>query len=209
MIQAQQFRKSHEDSHYAATVFRYQRELAVRFRSNSHFVCMDDKHRIKVGEPKHPVAATDRGRRVIVGLNETFKVADHDFTKFGIIPSVTFVVDIPEDVKKSWYSGQVFVGLKEAVFEPLSPHRHMTELVKLFKKDPNSPDKPLLFIYSDGGPDHRLTVQLSLISVFLERDLDFLCAARTAPYHSWRNPAERIMSIINLGLQCVGIGCDP
>ena len=36
-------------------------------------------------------------------------------------------------------------------------------------------------------------------------DLDFLCAARTALYHSWRNPAERIMSIINLGLQCVGI----
>lgn len=94
---------------------------------------MDDKHRIKVGEPKHPVAATDRGRHVIVGLNETFKVADHDFTKFGIIPSVTFVVDIPEDVKESWYSGQAFVGLKEAVFEPLLPHRHMTELVKLFK----------------------------------------------------------------------------
>ena len=50
-----------------------------------------------------------------------------------------------------------------------------------------------------------LSVQLSLISVFLKLDLDLLCAARTAPYHSWRNPAERIMSIINLGLQCVGI----
>ena len=65
-----------------------------------------------------------------------------------------------------------------------------------------------LFIYSDGGPDHRLTylsVQLSLISIFLELDLDFLCAARTAPCHSWRNPAEHIMSIVNLGLQCVGL----
>ena len=28
---------------------------------------------------------------------------------------------------------------------------------------------------------------------------------RTAPNHSWRNPVERIiMSVINLGLQCVG-----
>ena len=84
----------------------------------------------------------------------------------------------------------------------------MTELVNLLKSQASIPDKPLLFIYSDGGPDHRLTylsVQLSLISVFLKLDLDFLCAARTAPYHSWRNPAERIMSIMNLGLQCVGM----
>ena len=128
--------------------------------------------------------------------------------KFEIIPSVTFVVDIPEYVKESLCDGRVFVGMKEALFEPSLPHRHMTELVHLLKSQPSIPDKPLLFIYSDGGPDHRLTylsVQLSLISVFLKLDLDFLCGARTAPYHSWRNPAERIMSIINLGLQCVRI----
>lgn len=64
---------------YAAAVFRYQRELAVRFRSDAIFMCMDDKHQIKVGEPKYPVAATDRGRRVLVGSGETFEVADHDF----------------------------------------------------------------------------------------------------------------------------------
>ena len=36
-------------------------------------------------------------------------------------------------------------------------------------------------------------------------DLDFLCAGRTAPYHSWRNPVERVISALNLGLQCVGL----
>jgi len=59
-------------------------------------------------------------------------------------------------------------------FEPSSPH--------LF-----------LFIYTDGGADHILTylpVKLSLISIFLKLDLDFLCVARTAPHHSWRNPAK-------------------
>ena len=68
--------------------------------------------------------------------------------------------------------------------------------------------KPILFIYSDGGPDHRLTyvsVQLSLICLFLKLNLDYLCACRTAPYHSWRNPVERIMAVLNLGLQCVGL----
>ena len=42
-----------------------------------------------------------------------------------------------------------------------------------------------------------------LIAIFLE--FDFICAARTAACHSWRNPAERMMSIVNLGLQCVGM----
>ena len=63
-------------------------------------------------------------------------------------------------------------------------------------------------MYTDGGPDHRVTflsVQLALIALFLEHDLDFLCAARTAPCHSWSNPVERIMSTLNLGLQCVGL----
>lgn len=39
----------------------------------------------------------------------------------------------------------------------------------------------------------------------MEGDFDFLAAVRTAPYHSWSNPAERMMSIINLGLQGVAL----
>ena len=84
----------------------------------------------------------------------------------------------------------------------------MCELHKIIQSESAVYSKPILFIYSDGGPDHRLTyisVQLSLICLFLQLDLDFLCAARTAPYHSWRNPVERIMSILNMGLQCVGL----
>ena len=208
MVQARQFSKDHEDSHYAAAVFRYQREFAVLFRQSSLFVCMDDKHRLKVGEPNYPVAAAERGKRVLVSRNQTFEVADHDFTKFSLIPSVSFVVDIPEDVSDSWYSGQVLVGLKEGAFESSSPHRHVTELHDALQERNLIQDKSVLFLYCDGGPDHRLTylsVQLSLISLFLQNDLDYLCACRTAPFHSWRNPAERIMSILNLGLQCVGL----
>ena len=65
-----------------------------------------------------------------------------------------------------------------------------------------------MFLYTEGGPDHRLTylsVQLSLISLFLKLDLDLLCACRTAPFHSWRNPVERTMSILNLGFQSIGL----
>ena len=62
MIQARQFRKSHEDSHYAAALFRYMREMSVLFREHSVFVCLDDKNRCKIGEPCFPVAAAERGK---------------------------------------------------------------------------------------------------------------------------------------------------
>ena len=64
----------------------------------------------------------------------------------------------------------------------------------------------MLMLYTDGGPDHRvkfLSVQLSYIALFLTRDLDYLVAVKTPPYNSWKNPAERVMSELNL--QTVGI----
>ena len=36
-------------------------------------------------------------------------------------------------------------------------------------------------------------------------DLDMIVALRTAPGNSWANPVERIMSIVNIGLQGVGV----
>ena len=196
MVQARQFRKIHPDAHYAAALFRYQRELAVKFRSFSNFSCVDDKHRVKVGEPGFPVVAAERARRVLVSINSSFQVGDHDFTQHSIVPSVCFLVDIPETVESSWYTSQVVVGLKEGAFEPSSPARHCTELGNILPSR-NLQTKPILFLYNDGGPGHRLTylsVQMSLMSLFLKYDLDFLCVARTAPFHSWRNPVECIMS---------------
>ena len=178
----------------------------MKYRDLATFLCIDDKHRVKVGEPNFPVSAVERGKEVIVSLNETFMVGDHDFCKFSLIPSVVLVNDIPHAVEGSWYTGQVYVGLKDAVFEASSPMRHAAELYDILKSI--SDTQHMLFIYSDGGPDHRLTymsVQLSLIALFLKLDLDVLIAGRTAPSHSWANPVERIMSIVNLGLQSVGV----
>ena len=113
-------------------------------------VCIDNKHRLKVGESGFPVAAAERGWKVIVCADTTFEVGDHDFTKFSIIPSVSLLVDIPDNLQDSWYRGQVF---KDAAFEALSPFGHATELSHVLGEH----CKPVLFMYSDGGPDHRLT----------------------------------------------------
>lgn len=94
--------------------------------------------------------------------------------------------------------------LKDAVFEPSSPNRHAIELEQLLLEQ----QRPLLFMYTDGGPDHRctyLSVMLSCIYIWHSNDLDMLVLARTPPGNSWKNPAERIMSLLNLGLQSVGV----
>ena len=205
MVQSRQLRHNHVDSHYASALFRYEREFAVKYRQHSTFVCQDDKHSIKVGEPGYPVAAVERGKQVLVGLNERMVVGDHDFTKFTLTPSVNLLVKIPETMEETFYHGRVFVGLKGSAFQSSSPIRHATELNKVLETDNSS---PILLLYTDGGPDHRSnypSVQISLICLFLHLDLDFLCAIRTPPYNSWKNPAERIMPLLNLALQGAGM----
>ena len=75
----------------------------MKYRNLSSFICIDDKHHIKIGEPGYPVAAVERGCQVIVSQNETFVVGDHDFTRFSVIPSVVLQVNIPETFEGSWY----------------------------------------------------------------------------------------------------------
>ena len=131
---------------------------------------------------------------VIVGLNRSLEVSGHDHTKLSIIPSVILKVDLPDSTDGSFYRGEVCVSIKEHCFQPSTPIRHACEL-KTFL---NSIDdrKEILCLYTDGGPDHRTTYYSVKMALF---------AVRTPPYHSWKDPAERIMSILNLGLQGIGL----
>lgn len=100
--------------------------------------------------------------------NEEFQVGDHDFTQFSIIPSVMFRVEsyIPDTIEGSWYSGQVCITFKKGEFQPSSPMRHGAELSSWLTTQLGS--KSILFLYTDGRPDHLLTyvsTQLSLISL--------------------------------------------
>ena len=135
MIQKRQFRAFHDHEHYAATVFRYLHEYAVKLKEYCLMVCIDDKHRLKVGEPGFSVAAAERGKKVLVRAGTTMEVGDHDFTKFSVVPSVALVVDIPDKIDELWYRGQVFIGFKDAAFEQSSPLRHATELSTLEETD--------------------------------------------------------------------------
>lgn len=138
----------------------------------AQFVSIDDKHRIKVGEPGYPVAAVEHGKEVIVSLNETFVVGDHDFTKISLIPSVVLMVNIPDKFEGSWYEGKVCVGFKDAVFKPSSPIRHSTEMCRLLL--PQIGSKSILLIYSvlafnPSKVDETLASQIELLHDIIKR----------------------------------------
>ncbi|XP_060571418.1 uncharacterized protein LOC132729628 [Ruditapes philippinarum] len=191
----------------------FDERLAVRFRNESILICLDDKSVVPVGEPGKPVSTGVRAHnKSLVIRGAVLSALDHDFHIHGAVPSVLFKVDIPEHKSDSFYNGTVHVTVKEKVFSPSSPMRHAAESMKILRngdsEDGLSLTKPILFVYTDGGPDHRSTywsVQLSYICMFIALDLDMLIAVRTAPSQSYNNPAERCMSLLNIALQNVAL----
>ena len=137
-----------------------------------------------------------RGKKSKVPVLTVLLALDHDVNSKGsFTPSVSLEVEIHDELD-SFYCGQVTLALKDSVLQPAgSPFCHAAEIKELLQDHV----KPILMIYSDAGPDHCLTyhsVQLSLISVFVNLDQDMLIAARTAPGHNWANPVEWLMSLL-------------
>ena len=211
-VQQRQLCKEHVDSKYVMMLLKYAKEFAVRFRDVVTMVCVDDKAIIPVGEPGAPVSTGVRGHhRSLVPTSAYIGALDHDFHIHGIVSSVSLIVDIPQSPLDSFFSGQVYVGNKNKVTQVSSPLCHAAELSKVILSEQcseNAATKSVLLVVSDGGPDHRLsygTVQTSLLALFIRQNLDMLIAIRTCPYQSWTNPAERVMSILNLALQNVSL----
>ncbi len=67
-------------------------------------------------------------------------------------------------------------------------------------------------MFTNGGSYYNskhTSVRLGLLAVFLELDLDTMVVMRTTPTQSSANPVERVMSVLNLGLQGVAlVGAD-
>jgi hypothetical protein len=82
-----------------------------------------------------------------------------------------------------------------------NPFRHAAALCTILKRQENLPKLFLKFF--DGGTDQRNTleaVKCATNCVFRELNLDMIVLARCAHGNSWVNPAERVMSILNIGL---------
>jgi hypothetical protein len=172
------------------------------------FISADNKHKVPIGEDI-PVSTGVCNKKTLAPAEGKITVTDHDFTKLSLTPSVTLFINIPCDISESFYDGKVYISFKDAIFQPSSALRHLTEFFNLINHQYHSQPLPsILLLYTDGGSDHRCTfgsVQVALICLFLAGNFDMLIAVRTASHHSWCNPAKRIISVINYGLQGVAI----
>ena len=152
-----------------------------------------------------------RGKKTIAPVESTLVAADHDMNVASLTPSVYLFCDTPDSVEKSFVRGKVNVVINDSVFQQSSPFRHAVAIANALKSGSGEYPKVLLK-FSDGGTDQRNTlesVMCATIALFRELDLDMVVIARCAPGNSWVNPAERIMSILNLGLQNCALERGP
>jgi hypothetical protein len=206
-IQRRQLRIAHVDSHYCNAQFKYLKAFAVEEKDRCLLICCDDKAKVPIGEPGSAVSTGVRGKKSIVPTSSTLVALDHDMTKSSLTPSVVLQCNIPSSVDKSFVQGKVVTVLNDSVFQSASPFRHITVISKMMIN--GAIQKPFLLKFTDGGTDQRNTlesVKLANICLFKELNLDFLAHVRCAPGQSFTNPAERVMSLLNLGLQNVSLG---
>ena len=199
-IQRRQLRVDHPDQHYCAAQLKYLKEKAVELKEHTALFFCGDKAKIPVGEPGSAVSTGVRGKKSIAPCSSTISSLDHDMTKSSITPSVILECKVPDTVSESFVRGRVVTVVNDSIFQASSPFRHATMLAKIM----HSNDAKILMKFTDGGVDQRNTlesVKCASICLFLELNLEMMIIARCAPGHSWTNPAERVMSILNIGLQ--------
>ncbi|KAI8503983.1 hypothetical protein Bbelb_180510 [Branchiostoma belcheri] len=206
-IQRRQLRAFHPDAHYCACVLKYLKQLAVLLSAVAVLFFCDDKAKVPVGDPDLPISTGVRGKKTLAPSTTTLSAADHDLRhKASLTPSVYHQCDIPEDPDKSFYRGTVTVAVNDSVFQASSPFRHAAAILKILRQ---KEERPKVFLkYSDGGTDQRNTlesVKCAHIALFKVMNFDLLILARCAPGQSYVNPAERLMSILNIGLQNVAL----
>ena len=177
-IQTRTLKKQGIDQHWVNAYTRYHLEWIVDLRAKYRHVSFfgrDDKAKIPLGNS----VALSTGVRCIKsaivpaeGGEEVLRAADHDFRMANLTPSVTLHGNIPRDMSGSFFSGgedgfgQIFVTLRDSVFDGSRVMDHCTQLVHTIE---SSDFNPAVVLYqTDSGVDHALSraqTKLALIGI--------------------------------------------
>ena len=207
-VQTRTLRKEHIDQHWVNAMTRYYLDWMVELKKTYdgvEFFGQDDKAKIAVGDKVAVSTGVRANNKGIVAVGEVLPALDHDFHVANIICSSTLRCNIPGEVSGSFFIGdddgigQIFVTVRDAVFDPSNIFDHCAQLIDTLRKKELNPT--VLILQTDGGPDHsmkRVAVQLALYATFRELDVDHFVVLRCAPNGSARNKVERSMSVLNL-----------
>jgi hypothetical protein len=209
-VQTRTLRKEHMDQHWVNSMTRYYLEWMVELRKKYdgvEFFGQDDKAKIAVGDKVAISTGVRANNKGIVAEGEVLPALDHDFHSANLVTSSTLRCNIHNEVSGSFFIGdddgigQIFVTVRDAIFDPSVIFDHCAQLIDTLRKKGLNPT--VLILQTDGGPDHsmkRVMVQLALNATFRELDVDHFVVLRCAPNGSARNKIERSMSVLNLAL---------
>ena len=141
-IQLRTIHASHQDQHWVNSFTKYHKEWLVELKqmvgqSYVMFTGQDDKAKVSVGDHEPVSTGVRIKHKAIVSVvdeENMNKAADHDWSKANIIPSVTLLGNIPDEIEGSFYSGgpdgtgEIHVTLRDATFDPLNVFDHCAQL---------------------------------------------------------------------------------
>ena len=195
------FRRHHQDAHFASATIRYLKDIAVLLGPKTSFVLsQDDKARVPLG-----LAAANKQSPILMHLNYRVRLPDHDWvvaTGHKLVPSIYAALDVGKE--HVGYSGPTFITIRSGKHDTSTADTHSADFVDLaslplFKSAmKNESDvKPVVIVLVDGGPDenprYAKTIEAA-IGHFKRFDFDALFIACHAPGHSAFNPVERRMA---------------
>ncbi|CAG8718030.1 5127_t:CDS:2, partial [Racocetra fulgida] len=125
--------------------------FASKYKKYTCLIFADDKYKIPIGELV-PTSTGVRNKKMATSTKIELSAADHDFTKLSITPSVSLFVKIPDDPIQSFYARQVYVSLKNTIFQASSALRHATEFydsIEQYYFNANSLPE-IVIVYTDG-----------------------------------------------------------
>ena len=110
-LQQRLVRAQHPDAYNCATLFKFQKIMAVKYREYASVFFVDGKANVPVGEPERPTSTNvwAHGGALVPG-DKILGALDHDFHICGLVPSVVLKIDVPDNVNDSFYKGIVFRG---------------------------------------------------------------------------------------------------
>ena len=206
-VQYRTLRNYNIDSHYCNAQKKGIAHFAVDYRDRIIFLSVDDKAKIKFGEPNHLLSSGVRGKQSICQTGHFLQAEDHDTANKGsITPSVILDISIPQTMGDSLFQGQTTVYFKDAVLQPSTSMRAVVEIEHYLQFSGSlTPEKDIIILFTDGGTDHRCNLEAVKICLFLllirNPTIKHIIAFRPAAGQSYTNYVERIMSILNLGFQ--------
>ncbi|KAF2902872.1 hypothetical protein ILUMI_03314 [Ignelater luminosus] len=194
-------RKEHEDTHFCAGQIKHIRDLAELLGPQAvNVLSVDDKARVPLGLP-----AAQKQAPILMRYERQILMPDHDYPIAKGLKLIASVIGILcfKDWKVS-YSGPTCISIRGGAIDSSTAETHRQDLIKYLHHDKmrdyfwsNNRIKPVLVVFSDGGPDEaprNEKVLQAAVKSFKMLDLDAMFVCTNAPHQSARNPVERRMA---------------